>query len=152
MAVTVAKAASTARGTSSIDDNAMSERQRQSARDTASTSGRASHAEDVVDLRRGRNGTYRADEKSRRREQSPDASWSFAFASPTTKSRAARARPGNDHVSAPGQSHTAASYCCPTNLAGALLDVLHASVNDGYSQTTVVIRLLDRQSLHMPLL
>ena len=33
---------------------------------------------------------------------SPDASWSYAFASPTTKTRTARSRPGDSKSPAPG--------------------------------------------------
>ena len=101
---TVAKAASTVRGTSSTDDEEISERQWRSIRGTASTSGRAPLSDDAVDVRQGRNGAVRGDQKGRVRDVSPDASWSYAFASPPTKSRVVR--PGNSYVSPPGQKQT----------------------------------------------
>ena len=113
-APTVAKAASTVRGISSTDDEEMSERQWRSIRGTASTSGRAPLSDDAADVRQGRNGAGRGDQKGRVRDVSPDASWSYAFASPPSKSRAMR--PGNGYVSTPGQIQTYHLLCdgpCP---------------------------------------
>lgn len=113
-APTVAKAASTVRGTSSTDDEEISERQWRSIKGTASTSGRAPLSDDAVDVRQGRNGAVRGDQKGRVRDVSPDASWSYAFASPPTKRRTVR--PGNSYVSPPGQKQTYNLLCdgpCP---------------------------------------
>ncbi len=99
--VVVSKLAKTVTGIPSKDDDEISDRQRRSSRNTASTSGRTLHADDTMDLRKGRGGSYRADERSRARNVSPDASWNYAFASSSTKTRL---RPGNGNVSAPGRT------------------------------------------------
>ena len=102
--IVVAKLATTPRSISSRggggggdddDDDEVSNRQRRSSRNTASTSGRALQADGAADLRRGRAATDNSNGRRRDRDVSPDASWSYAFASPTTKPRTARSRPGN---------------------------------------------------------
>ena len=41
--------------------------------------------------------------KSKKRDVSPDASWSYAFASPTTKTRTAQAKTTDSQSPAPGE-------------------------------------------------
>lgn len=98
----VAKLSTTVRSISSKDDDddEISDRQRRSSRSTASTSGRHSRADDAAELQRGRAAT---NGRSRQRDVSPDASWSYAFASPNTKTRVTRSRPGNGKSPVPGQ-------------------------------------------------
>ena len=98
--VVVAKLAKTVTSIPSKDDDEISDRQRRSSRNAASTSGRTSHTDDVTALRKGRGGTYRADERSRARNVSPDALWNYAFASSSTKTSL---KPGNGNVSVPGR-------------------------------------------------
>ena len=107
--VVVAKLAKTVTGTSSRDDDEISDRQRRFYKNTASTSGRTSQADDVVDLRKGRGGTYRADERSRARNVSPDALWNYAFASSSTKTSL---KPGNGNVSVPGRPCKLSLFFC----------------------------------------
>ena len=99
----VAKLATTVRSVSSKDDDEISDRQRRSSRNTASTSGRNSHADDAAEPPRGRAAASSTKGRSRQRDVSPDASWSYAFASPNTKTRPTRSSPGNGKSPAPGQ-------------------------------------------------
>ena len=111
--LTVAKAASAIRGTASTDDEDMSDRRMRSARNTASTSGRAPHSE-RMESSRGRKATDRPEKISKPRAESPDGSWSYAFAASTTKVTTGRSRTENGQSSGPGEphipAHDAASY------------------------------------------
>lgn len=107
--IIVSKLATTVSSISSRDDDEISDRQRRSSRNMASTSGRTANAVDTADLHRGRAATNPPNSgRSRDRDVSPDASWTYAFASPTTKTRVARSRPGNGKSPAPGPQ----CMCC----------------------------------------
>ena len=111
----VAKLATTVRGVSSRDDDEISDRQRRSSRNMASTSGRTANPIENADLHRGRAATKTPyNGRNRDRDVSPDASWSYAFASPTTKTRVTQSRPGNSKSPAPGLQceHTQPPSAC----------------------------------------
>ena len=102
MPLPVAKAADAIRGTASTDDEDLSDRRMRSARNTASTSGRAPHSE-RVESSRGRNAAYRPEKTGKSRAESPDGSWSYAFAASTTKVTTGRSRTENGQSSGPGE-------------------------------------------------
>ena len=108
-----AKAPSAIRGTASTDDEGLSDRWMRSARNTASTSGRAPQS-DQNETSRGRNATYRPEKMGKSRAESPDGSWSYAFASSTTKVTTGRPRSENGQSSGPGEpkspTHDTALY------------------------------------------
>lgn len=106
----VAKAAPAIRGTANTDDDDMSDRRMRSARNTASTSGRAPHSE-KMEFSRGRNAAYRPEKMGKSRAESPDGSWSYAFAASTTKVTTGRTKAENGQSSGPGEpTRDAASY------------------------------------------
>ncbi|CAK0735377.1 hypothetical protein CVIRNUC_000571 [Coccomyxa viridis] len=98
----VAKAAPAIRGTANTDDDDMSDRRMRSARNTASTSGRAPHSE-KMEFSRGRNAAYRPEKMGKSRAESPDGSWSYAFAASTTKVTTGRTKAENGQSSGPGR-------------------------------------------------
>ena len=101
----VAKAAGAIRGTASTDDDDdddLSDRRMRSARNTASTSGRAPHSV-RMESSRGRNAAYRPEKMGKSRVESPDGSWSYAFAASTTKVTTGRSKTENGQSSGPGE-------------------------------------------------